>query len=171
MNDQPAPALKTTAPDGNAFRVRLIEGYYYGRINAKRGNGTILEPALSERMFTLSASEALRTYVRASIDDGEQRKPFLWAGHVVDDMLWKVQNGFIKQQFGRVNAEDIPADVPLQLDLMAARPEWWARLWVAAVMAQHKELATPELITKLRRDENELVRKFIEQVEPTLPPP
>jgi hypothetical protein len=100
----------------------------------------------------------------ATLHDGEQRKPFLWAGHVVDDMLWKRQNGFIPPK-------EIPAEVPPQLDLMAARPEWWARLYVAAIMAQHKELATPELITKLRRDENELVRKFIEQVQPTPPPP
>ncbi|MBX9790403.1 MAG: hypothetical protein K2Y37_15905 [Pirellulales bacterium] len=180
-----AVAAHLEAPDPRVQKIvrRLLDivdgncadnpdfSYYLGRIVARRHDKVELEVALTEHMFTLSPSQALRTNVRASIDDGEQRKPFLWAGHVVDDMLWKVRNGFIKTQFGRVKAEDIPPDVPPQLELMAARPEWWARLWVAAVMAQHKELATPELITKLRRDDNELVRKFIEQVQPTPPTP
>ncbi|MBX9788800.1 MAG: hypothetical protein K2Y37_07775 [Pirellulales bacterium] len=146
-------------------------GHYRDVIGASHHFSQEIEPGLAGHMFERSPGDALRAFVIGTIEDGEQRKPFLWAGHVVDDMLWKVQNGFIKQQSGSVKPEDIPADVPPQLELMAARPEWWARLYVAAIMAQHKELATPELITKLRRDDNELVRKFIEQVQPTPPTP
>ena len=145
-------------------------GHYRSYIDATVHFSQEIEPALAGHMFERSPGDALRAFVIATIKDGENRKPFLWAGHVVDDMLWKVNNGFIKTQFGRVKPEDIPAEVPPQLDLMAARPEWWARLYVAAIVEQHPELATPALVEKLRAADNDLVRKFADRIKPPVAP-
>ncbi len=55
------------------------------------------------------------------------------------------------------------------LRALAVRPEWWIRLYVAAVL---KEVPMPEptLRERLRKDPNPMVREFAEQVAPAATP-
>lgn len=45
------------------------------------------------------------------------------------------------------------------VDYFAGRSEWWAHLYVAAMMEKEPYLRTPELVKKLEQDDNPLVRE------------
>lgn len=50
-------------------------------------------------------------------------------------------------------------DAERQLEKLANHSEWWARLYVAAIMRRHWELRDPDVLDKLKNDSHELVRK------------
>ena len=77
-------------------------------------------------------------------------RTILWAEHVVADTLWKLQHGFDKP--------DDLTNAVAQLKILAARRQWWARLYVAEIMRQHHELEDASVMNKLRDDPDEHVR-------------
>lgn len=112
--------------------------------------------AIVEHMFRRSPGQALQTFAMAVFQD-ERRKPLLWARHIVDDALWKRQYGFDP-------AKGPDAAVTEQLEKMAGRDEYWARLYAAEVIRQHPEFGTNELATRLKMDPHPLVHKAADAI-------
>jgi hypothetical protein len=56
------------------------------------------------------------------------------------------------------------------VDYFAARPEWWAHLYVAAMIEKEPYLRTPELVKKLEQDDNPLVREKVSKLKDKLQP-
>jgi hypothetical protein len=112
------------------------------------------DPPLSliEIMYREGPSEALLTLVRVYRGDPEMVKQLKWAEHVVSDVLWKQQNGFLKPK------EVEPAAVE-QLEKLSRHSEWWVRLYVAELLNQEPEFQTPELVKRLNDDNHTLVQK------------
>ena len=76
-------------------------------------------------------------FATITYDEPMSLRAFFWGRHVVEDALWKEDKGFDKAA-----ADARPAAIE-QLDLLSKRKEWWARLYVAEIIRQHKELARP----------------------------
>jgi hypothetical protein len=68
-------------------------------------------------------------------------------------LLWKRRYGF-------VDSKAVDAGAIQELDNLSRSGHWWARLYVAQIIAQHHEFTKPELVTRLAADENVLVREL-----------
>lgn len=75
-------------------------------------------------------------------------------GNALFEKLWL--NGIPREGLGPTASDSIAA--------LASSEYWWARLFVAEVMVQHKEFRNEKLIELMQRDENELVRKSIQSL-------
>jgi len=56
------------------------------------------------------------------------------------------------------------------VDYFAARSEWWAHLYVLAMMEKEPYLRTPDLVKKLERNDNPLVREKVSKLKEKLQP-
>jgi len=140
--------------------------YYAGYLATCKRTAREPDLPLIERMFGIAPGLALVTL--ASIHLPAEPRPIksvLWAEHVVADVLWKEDKGFEKAA-----ADARPAAIE-QLDLLSKREDWWARLYVAEIIREHKELRTPELIARLEKDEHPLVHKLIAERDQKRTPP
>ncbi len=133
------------APDFSPYRGHLL-----GRLERKEE----LEPGLVAHLFRRSPGAAIEL-MATTVYQGDAQKPLLWARHVIDDLLWKRRFGFAPP-----NQPD-PAATE-QLQKMIARDESWARAYAAAVIREHRELGTPDLVEKLKGDKSEVVRRLIQ---------
>ncbi len=144
-------APREGCPDYSHYRSHVE-----GRLRTKQ------EPDfnLVSLIFQRSPGHALQTFTMVDYQD-ERRKPLLWARHVVDDALWK-------RQFGFEPAKDPDAAVTEQLETMAAREEYWARLYAAEIIRQHPEFGTDELVERLKNDPHPLVQKTANAIRPAI---
>jgi hypothetical protein len=114
-------------------------------------------------LFKKSPGRALLLMMRVFGEKGlEARKPILWAEHIVSDSLWKQKHQFLKP-------DEVTPEAMEQLQKLSDRKEWWARLYVAAIIRAHTPFRTPEVIEKLQKDENALVRGMIAEFFPNNP--
>jgi len=109
--------------------------------------------ALVEYMYERSPTTAALSMMNIYSTDREDRKALLWAEHVVSDILWKQNHAFL-------DPRQVEPDAVQQLDKLSRRPEWWIRLFVAAMLAQNPEFQVADMVGRLRNDEHPLVRKF-----------
>jgi hypothetical protein len=65
-------------------------------------------------------------------------------------------------------AAKVKSGVKESVDYFAGRPEWWAHLYVAAMMEKEPYLRTPEMIEKLEQDPDPLVREKVSAVKEKL---
>jgi hypothetical protein len=117
------------------------------------GQGAPPAAALVEYMYQTDPGEALLTLMRAySLRQPEALRDVLWAEHVVADVLWKQQNGFLK-------ADEVDPAAVAELARLARHEAWWARLYVAETMRQHPALRAAPVLEALARDTEPLVRQ------------
>ncbi len=160
------PLLDTTDAEV-AKSVRSILGGLEGRSAGRRPDFSIYResiasplreskeppPGLIRYLYESDPGQAMLMLMRAhQLREPERIKPILWAEHVVADVLWKQQYGFLKP------SETSPA-AQTELAALANRPEWWARLYVAEIMRQHAAFHRPELMDRLAHDSHALVRE------------
>jgi hypothetical protein len=110
-------------------------------------------------MFDRDAGSALREMM-AVYPDGttpEEKRTLLIAARVVDQADWKLANGLARPD----EADPLAAD---ELARVAAQKHWWARLYVAQVMARNPAVRKPETARALAADENAMVRKVASQI-------
>jgi hypothetical protein len=86
----------------------------------------------------------------------EQREKLLAARRPVDDARATHRAGRPLDAGQTVVAREA-------LKTLSRDPNWWVRLYAAAVLAQVRELRTPELIAVIHADSNPLVRAFAAQ--------
>lgn len=79
----------------------------------------------------------------------------------------------------RVYSQDVPelevvakakSGVKESVDYFAGRAEWWAHLYVAAMMEKEPYLRTPELVKKLEQDTDPLVREKVSKLKNEMKP-
>lgn len=167
-----APCLETTDAEV-AKSVRNILGglekrtagrrpdfsVYHGIVADCVREGEPLPDGLIRYMYDADAGMAMLTLMRAhQLRAPEEVKAILWAEHVVADVLWK-------QQYGFLAPNEIEPAALVELSKLARHNTWWARLYVAEVMRQNVEFRRAELIGALARDVNELVRATAAEIE------
>lgn len=128
-------------------------GYYQSALGSLHRKNITPPSVLIQHMFERSPGLAVLCCARVyANNDIETLKEILWAEHVVSDVLWKQQHGFIKAN------ETEPAAME-QLDKLSQHKAWWARLYVAEILRQHPEFKTVDIVKRLESDENELVQQ------------
>ena len=73
-------------------------------------------------------------------------REILLSEHIISNAIWLKQHGF-DERFEKALPE-----AREQLLQLAAREQWWVRLYVVKMMRQHQELREPEVLDKLSRD-------------------
>lgn len=146
-----AGSLLSETEDRSADRPPDFSGYR-AVIEADVRAGRPPQESLILFMYASDPGAALRTLVRAcQLRDPAEIKPILWAEHVVADLLWKRQHGFIPPTGVEPAAKQ-------QLESLSRHGRWWVRLYLAEVLRNHAELGSPELLRRLSADPNPLVR-------------
>lgn len=84
------------------------------------------------------------------------RQAVLWASHVVADILWQQENGFVR-------SDETTPEALEQLATLSAFDQWWVRLYVAEILRSEPEFQTDGVVAALRQDAHPLVRKTIEE--------
>jgi hypothetical protein len=80
-----------------------------------------------------------------------ERREIELAAHIVSNAIWLNQNKF-DEQFQKALPEATD-----ELTKLAKQDQWWARLYVAEIMRQHRELRQPDVLQQLSTDSNGLV--------------
>jgi hypothetical protein len=88
----------------------------------------------------------------------DELKAILWAEHVVSDVLWM-------QQYGFLSPDEVEPAATRELVKLSGHKEWWVRLYVAGIIRQHPSFRQPELIDRLQRDEHPWIREVITAFE------
>jgi len=101
-------------------------------------------------------TEQERADIRQMLDEkeiaGRARRQIVLAEHIISNAIWLDKHGYIVR---------FQAALPETKEALATliEGEWWARLYVAYIMRQHPKLRQENLLQRLSRDENELVRE------------
>lgn len=139
----------TRAPDFSRYREIIAEAERTGE-PAPRG--------LIAHMFATSPGTALLAMTRATRlgeSDHPKLRRLVWAEHVIADVIWKHDNGFLEPDRSTPEANE-------QFTLLARDDVWWVRLYAAEVARQHAALGTPEERSRLRSDADPAVRSVAE---------
>ncbi len=89
----------------------------------------------------------------------EQSRSVRWAEHVISTAIWEKENGF-KHAFRQTTRQAVE-----QLELLSRRDAWWVRLYVAEILHRHPEFRTPEVMTRLKNDQDKLIRQAVTRIE------
>ncbi|MCC6359273.1 MAG: hypothetical protein IT450_11055 [Phycisphaerales bacterium] len=126
---------------------------YHGLIEERIRAGDPLPVGLVRYLYATDPGMALLTLMRAhQLRKPAEIKTILWAEHVVADVLWKQQYGFLKPS-------EIEPAAAAELTALVRHNAWWARLYVAEVMRQHAPFRRDEPLKILSHDANDLVRE------------
>ena len=121
---------------------------------AERAREALPRP-LIRYMYESDPGMAVLSVMRASmLRNRSEVKLILCAEHLVADVLWKWQYGFLER--GTVEPQAVEA-----LRELARHPRWWARLYVAEIMRQYSQFRTDDLIEALLLDRDESVRSVV----------
>ena len=172
-----APSLETTDAEV-AKSIRNILGglekraagrrpdfsLYRGIIAERVRHGEALPLALIRYMYDADAGMAMLALMRAhQLREPDAIKRLLWAEHVVSNVLWKQQHGFLKPT-------EIEAAATEELSSLATHEAWWARLFVAETMRRHSAFRQMKLVQALAGDANPTVRESATKLHPTTAP-
>jgi hypothetical protein len=83
----------------------------------------------------------------------EERRDILLAEHLISSAIWLKKNAYGKEFI------ELKPKATEQLAKLSQNKHWWARLYVAEIMARNFSLRAPEVLDKLADDENPMVRK------------
>lgn len=146
-------------PDYSVYR-EIIE-------QADRENAPIPR-GLVAHMMRSHPTTALITMTRAlrlGERDHAALKRLLWADHVIQDVIWKQQHGFL-------NANRVEPAAEAQLDVLLEEEAWWVRLYAARTLDSHPAFRNPARINQLVSDRDRQVREAaaaMAATEPDLP--
>lgn len=158
--------------DGNVRNVtrELLRGYedrsatrqpdfsvYRSIIEASISEGKQPQDSLVQFMYQSDPGMGLLAMVRAmGLRKPEEIKPILWGEHVVAELFWKRQYGFMER-------DGVDVAAVQELEKMSQHDRWWVRLYVAEIIKENRELATPSIINRLTIDANLLVRQTMKE--------
>jgi hypothetical protein len=159
-----ADALEPYMDTGNARVDHQVRGAIgaaenYRVVFEKRfRRGDELPRETIEYLYATAPSETMLTIQEAhGRTDPRQWRPVLWAEHQVSDVRWKWGYGFLDRD--KVEPEAMEA-----LHTLAVHPDWWARLYVAQVMKQHRPFRSESLIEMLCADADESVQAVMQEI-------
>ena len=122
-----------------------------------RAEGGAIPDALVEYMYDRSPGEAMLGYMRYYKIDrfSPERRNLLLAEREISNTLWK-------HQFGLLEPHKAEPSAIAELDKLSRNKHWWARFYVAQIMRQHRGFRRPEIIERLKKDDNQLVREAMQ---------
>ena len=113
-------------------------------------------------------------YVRTLSVSGwtPEQKQFLLAEREISNTLWKHDHQLLEPT-------KVDPTAASELKKLADSKWWWARLYVAEIMKHHPGFRNEDVIEKLKKDENGLVRETVDfnrkpaagDIPPTAPQP
>ena len=112
-------------------------------------------PGLVRYMYERDPGTALLTMKQAALQDRDEIRQITWAEHVISNVLWKHKHKFLKP-------DEVEPAAAEQLDKLSRSKHWWARLYVAHIMRQHRGFRRAEIIERLKKDDNQLVREAMQ---------
>ena len=130
--------------------------YYESVIRARKDDPPL---GLIRFMFESFPERAIQVMLRVEQDDRTDLRAVRWGEHVVSDYLWKRQHRFDEA------ADEAFASAMKEVDAMSRHGLWWVRLYTAHIVRLDHELATQELLERLKSDQHELVRRAIQQAQ------
>lgn len=131
-------------PDFSVYRG-IIEDHVRARVPLPDG--------LIRYLYDADAGMAMLILMRAhQLRKPEEIKPILWVEHLVSDVVWKQQHGFLKSR-------EVEPAAAAELAGLLRHPAWWARLYVAEVMRQYASFRDTAFLSALSEDSNRLVRE------------
>jgi hypothetical protein len=133
-------------PDVSDFRTYVTGPYQKPEI------ATPLKRAIFEKM----PSAAFLMYVTS--EGRDEGIAYLRKERVIDDALFE-------KRIGGLPGGKVDEKTAATLRELGQDEHWWARMFAAETMVQHKEFRDAELIAKLLNDENELVRESVASIE------
>ncbi|MEX2168919.1 MAG: hypothetical protein WD851_06395, partial [Pirellulales bacterium] len=92
--------------------------------------------------------------------ESELRREVLLAEHIVGNAIWLKEH-----KFGEEFQKALPEAKEQLWKLSERDDEWWARLYVAEIMRQHRELRQEAVVQRLATDTNSLVSKAAKSAE------
>ena len=97
------------------------------------------------------------------LQENPSNQPLALIGYMYDRDPQTAVKSMIRVYAPNVAQSEVAAKMSIgvkeSMDYFAARSEWWAHLYVAAMMEKNPFLRTPELVKKLEQDNNPLVRE------------
>lgn len=87
-------------------------------------------------------------------------KEILLSEHIISNVIWLKENRFDER------LEMALPEAKQQLTKLAESDRWWARLYVAEIMRQHRDFRQAEILENLSHDENQLVSKAAKSALP-----
>lgn len=131
--------------------------------NAAR-NGTWPDAALVQFIYQRRPDVGLQNMAQVYMDDNipEWRK-ITWSQHIVEEAIWRKEHGYTAR------FEEVRPDAANELRALAEHTQWWVRLYAAEILRGHPEFRTPELLERLKKDEQKLVRQAISAPEKQKP--
>lgn len=134
----------TRPPDFSAYRA-IIEDDVRTHREPQR--------SLIEFMFESDAGTAVKALVRAfQLREPADIREILWIEHVVADLMWKRDNGFVERS-------ETPAEVRQEIRKAASHSRWWVRLYAARMIAEYPELSDDATNVALEKDADPSVRR------------
>ncbi len=130
-------------PDFSGYRA-----FVESQVRARR------EPSyeLVRFMYDSDPGVALLTLMRGyQLREPGEIRPILWAEHVVADLLWRRQHGFLKPDAVEPAALE-------QLSALLRHRDWWVRVYVLEMLRRHPELRTEALVQNLQKDDHPRIR-------------
>jgi hypothetical protein len=103
-------------------------------------------------IFTNDPGGALLGFARSQQLDADLWRQLLFAEHEISDTLWRMEHKF---DLG----EDRISTAKANLNKLSQNDHWWVRLYVVEIMRQHSNLRNAEVLQRLAKDDNELVRQ------------
>lgn len=138
--------------EGRAPGRRPDFSVYRGLLEDRLRSGEPLPAALVRYLYDADAGMAVLLMMRThQVRVPDEIKRILWAEHVVSNVLWKQQYGFLKPS-------EVEPAAASELTSLATHPAWWARLYVAEVMRQHPAFRQADVLDALARDADANVR-------------
>ncbi len=126
--------------------------------NCHRTSNPVPEPFLAY-IYWKAPGPALLAHLGALDLPDARKRSLLWAEHVVADVLWKHQNGFLEKT-------KVEPEAAAQLEKLSQDQTWWVRLYVAEILRQHPAFRTAAVVDRLKDDPHELVREAITRPQP-----
>jgi len=103
-------------------------------------------------MYDRAPGKAMHGYAGYHDTPRPEWQGILLAEREISNTIWKQDIGLL----GRHKAE--PSAVA-ELEKLSRHKEWWVRLYVVAIMREHRAFRQPDIIERLKTDAHPLVRK------------
>jgi hypothetical protein len=139
-------------PDLSHLRDHVTGGYQQQAF-AEPLKRAIFEAAPTAAFFFYSGEWRAREVERDEIIHYRRK----W--RTVDNAL------FEKKTLGGLSGGKVNEETATALRELAESKHWWSRLFVAEMMVQNKEFRDPDVIERLKKDDNELVRHSVASLE------
>jgi hypothetical protein len=164
----------------SAMRESQYQGYcdfshFVDAINSQFQESSLTQP-LTRFLFETSPNPAFLIFVHEapSLEEFDLRRAERTISNAIFELDWATKRrAYVRHAKSRgLLPKDTPDSSSWSIDESTARTRlelaqskyWWARLFIAETMVQHKELRDKVLLEAFEKDESELVRRSVASI-------